>query len=155
MMIRSLRTPVTLSVAMLALLAAGCGGDDDSASAPATQTTATTQADPGKIGVEASEMKFALTAPSAPEGKVTFNVKNVGAVKHEMVVIKTDKSAGKLPVENGEVDESGSIGEIGSDKLPPGGSASATFDMKSGHYALICALPGHYQAGMYKNFIVR
>ncbi|MGN6187886.1 MAG: sulfocyanin-like copper-binding protein [Conexibacter sp.] len=27
-------------------------------------------------------------------------------------------------------------------------------DLKAGHYALVCALPGHYQAGMYADFTV-
>ena len=100
-------------------------------------------------------MKFELTADSAPAGKVTFAVDNVGAVKHEMVVVKTDKPAGDLGDSNGEADEAGAVGEIEDAKLGPGDSASLKLDLKAGHYALICNLPGHYAAGMYKDFTVR
>lgn len=145
-----------LAVGALTLVAAGCGDDDeDSNAAPATATTQTTTAAASDtVGVEASEMKFVLTSDSAPAGKVTFNAKNVGKVDHEMVVVKTETPAGKLPVTDGEVDETGAIGEIGPEELTVGASPSLTLDMKSGHYALICALPGHYAAGMYADFEV-
>ncbi len=153
-------TPRALSVLALATVAAvaiGCGGDDKdttSASTPAATTTAPTAA-ADAIGVQASEMKFVLTADTAPAGKVTFNGENVGSLGHEMVVIKTDKPAADLPVTDGEVDETGSIGEIGPDEFKPGDKASLTLDMATGHYALICALPGHYQAGMHEDFTVQ
>ena len=143
-----------LAASALVLGGAGCGGDDDEDQATTPAPAATTQAASDTIGVQASEMKFVLTADTAPAGKVTFNAENVGKVGHEMVVIKTETPAGDLPVENGEVDESGSIGEIGPEDLKVGAKASLTLDMKAGHYALICALPGHYQAGMYSDFNV-
>jgi len=145
-----------LAVTAVALVAVGCGDDDkDSSGTPASATTTqATDAATGTVGVQASEMKFVLTSDTAPAGKVTFNAKNVGKVKHEMVVIKTDTPAGELPVKDGEVDETGSIGEIGPEDLTPGASPSLTLDMKAGHYALVCALPGHYEGGMYSDFNV-
>ncbi len=143
-----------LAVTIVALAAFGCG-DDDSGSAASSPTTATQTAPADTIGVQASEMKFELTTDSAPAGQVTFNAENVGAVAHEMVVIKTDTPADQLPVKDGEVDETGSIGEIGPEELTPGASPSLKLDMKAGHYALICALPGHYQAGMSADFSVQ
>ena len=147
-----------LAVSALALVGAGCGDDgkDTTTAAPAAATTPTTTAatPSDTIGVKASEMKFVLTSDTAPAGKVTFNAENVGKVDHEMVVIKTDTPAGKLPVKDGEVDETGSIGEIGPEELKVGATPSKTFDMKAGHYALVCALPGHYEAGMYADFKV-
>lgn len=144
------------AVIAVSLVAIGCGGDDDEkadSTAATTTTTATAAAD--TIGVQASEMKFVLTADTAPAGKVTFNAENVGKVDHEMVVIKTDTPAADLPVKDGEVSEEGSIGEIGPEELTVGSKVTKTFDMKSGHYALICALPGHYQAGMHSDFTVQ
>lgn len=149
--------PIAAGIAA-AFLAAGCGSNSsgsDTTSAASGTTAATTTAAAGPIAVQASEMKFVLSAASAPAGKVTFDVKNVGTVKHEMVVIKTDTPAGDLPVTNGKVDESGSIGEVESDELGPGQSVSKAFKMKAGHYALICALPGHYEAGMHADFQVQ
>ncbi len=146
------------AAAVIIVAAAGCGGDDNDTNgttAATTTTQATDAAAGGTVGVEASEMKFVLTSDTAPAGTVTFNAENVGKVDHEMVVIKTDTPAADLPVKDGEVDESGSIGEIGPEDLKPGASSSLKLDMAAGHYALICALPGHYQAGMYKDFNVQ
>ena len=44
------------------------------------------------------------------------------------------------------------IGRIQKSALGPGKSASATFDLAPGKYALICNRPGHYQEGMYTAF---
>jgi uncharacterized cupredoxin-like copper-binding protein len=159
-----LRNPFAVAVTGLALAAslAACGGDDSASSAATDQpaqtqmtTATTTRAASGPIGVKASEMKFVLTADSAPAGDVTFAVDNVGGVKHEMVVVRTDKAASDLGKSNGEADESGAVGEVGADKLGPGDSATLKLNLKAGHYALICNLPGHYAAGMYKDFTVR
>ena len=147
-----------LVLAAAVSVAAGCGDDSkDSSSAPSSATATQTQPPDagGPIGVEASEMKFVLTADSALAGMVKFDAKNVGKVDHEMVVIKTDAAAADLPVKKGEVDEAGSIGEIGPEDLKTGATSSLTLDMKAGHYALICALPGHYAAGMYADFTVK
>ena len=80
------------------------------------------------VGVKATEMKFGLTTDTAP--------------------------AGDLPEIAGKRDETGAIGAIGAKQLQPGASASLTRTMKAGHYALVCALPGHYEAGMYSDFTV-
>jgi uncharacterized cupredoxin-like copper-binding protein len=84
---------------------------------------------------------------------VTFNVKNDGNVPHEFVVLRTDKPAGSL-LKGAEADETGNVGEIG--HLAPGGPAkSLTLNLKPGHYALICNLPGHYRAGQHVDFSVK
>jgi uncharacterized cupredoxin-like copper-binding protein len=104
--------------------------------------------------VKATEMKFDLTTDRAPAGKVTFNVDNTGAVEHEMIVVRTDTPAGDLPEKDGRRDVTGAIGTIGAKDLQAGASASLTRTMEAGHYALVCALPGHYEAGMYADFNV-
>lgn len=145
-----------LAITAVALVAAGCGSSDDSSTSTSTAASTTAPAAlPDTIGVKASEMKFALTADTAAAGKVTFNAENVGSVDHEMVVIKTDTPAADLPVKDGEVSEKGAIGEIGPEELKVGAKVTKSFDMPAGHYALICALPGHYQAGMYADFTTK
>ena len=150
------RTFSALAISAIAIVAIGCGSDDKSTdAATAATTTAPAAALSDTVGVKASEMKFVLTADAAVAGKVTFNAENVGQVGHEMVVIKTDTPASDLPVKNGEVSEKGSIGEIGPEDLTVGAKVTKSFDMPAGHYALICALPGHYQAGMYADFTTK
>ncbi len=45
------------------------------------------------------------------------------------------------------------MGEVSD--LGPGRDDTLTLNLKPGHYALICNLPGHDAAGMYTNFQVR
>jgi uncharacterized cupredoxin-like copper-binding protein len=106
----------------------------------------------GKVGVSLKEFKVLPTAAQAPSGKVTFNVRNGGTATHEMVVIKTDKPAGSL-LKGARADEAGNVGETGD--LSPGASKTLALQLKPGHYALICNLPGHYQAGQHTDFTVK
>jgi uncharacterized cupredoxin-like copper-binding protein len=87
-------------------------------------------------------------------------VKNIGTQNHELVVTKTDRSAGDLIIDQAiaKVDEAASgttIGEIEQDDLPSGASASSTFKLERGSYVLICNVAGHYQAGMRIGITVR
>ena len=38
--------------------------------------------------------------------------------------------------------------------MKPGTSMVLTIDMKAGHYAVVCNLPGHYAGGMHEDFWV-
>ena len=69
-----------------------------------------------------------------------------------MVVIRTDKSAGSL-LKGDAASEAGAVDEIG--EFAAGKTKRLTLNLKPGHYALVCNVPGHYKAGMYKNFIVK
>jgi uncharacterized cupredoxin-like copper-binding protein len=82
-------------------------------------------------------------------------VTNKGSLAHELVVFRTDMTIGDLPIgSDGKVDESAGqvIGEIEVDELQPGAEASATFQLGSGKYVLLCNLPGHYAQGMRSAF---
>ena len=137
-------------IAVLTFAAVGCGSDDNSKST-------TTQAAPekpaaGAVAITLKEFTVTPRPSSAPAGKVTFRVKNAGRLKHEFVVLKTAKAASDL-LKGEEADESGNVGEIGD--LPPGSSKNLSLMLKSGHYALICNLPGHYKAGPFADFTVK
>ena len=134
----------------LALTAAACGGSSSSSSSTPSDSTAGN----GTVSVGAGEFYFHLDRTSVAAGKVTFVVKNEGSVGHEMVVIKTETTAGELPYANGEASEDGAVGEIGEDELEVGMTGRLTLDLQPGHYALICNLPAHYKGGMYTDFTV-
>jgi Sulfocyanin (SoxE). len=84
---------------------------------------------------------------------VTFDVSNVGAKPHEMLIFKTDLTADKLPMgRNGDpnrVDEDklGPIGEVSG--LNPGDKKSGTFDLTAGKYVILCNKAGHFMAGQW------
>jgi uncharacterized cupredoxin-like copper-binding protein len=89
---------------------------------------------------------------TAKAGKVTFKVANTSTIGHELVVIRTDTKASKLPTtKNGRASEAGSLGEV---ELEGGASKNLVFTLKPGHYVLLCNVGHHYAEGMRKDFTV-
>jgi uncharacterized cupredoxin-like copper-binding protein len=126
-------------------------------SAPVTNAASPTATPPApalphKVGVGLREFAVDTTSSTAAAGRVTFNVRNTGKVTHEFVVLRTAKPAGAL-LKGARADESGNVGETGD--LKAGASKKLTLNLKPGHYALICNLPGHYNAGQHADFTVR
>jgi uncharacterized cupredoxin-like copper-binding protein len=106
------------------------------------------------VAVQLKEFKLTPKPVSTKAGKVTFTVKNVGKLEHEMVVLKTNVPAGKLPVNaNGRVSERSSVGEAG--EISPGQTKKVTLALKPGKYVLLCNIAGHYKAGQYAGFVVK
>ena len=134
----------------LVSLAGSLGTNDGKA--PVRKAAARPSARPGTIAVRLSELKIRPAAESAAAGKTTFVATNGGAIRHELVVIRTDKWAGGL-LKGKEASEAGAVDEIGD--LPSGATKRLALNLKPGHYALICNLPGHYKGGMFADFTVR
>ena len=86
-----------------------------------------------------------MTTSQVAAGRVTFHVRNTGTMTHEFVVLRTNHPAASLPLSKGRADETGNVGETGD--LAPGAAKAITLNLKPGHYALICNMPGHYMAG--------
>jgi uncharacterized cupredoxin-like copper-binding protein len=124
--------------------------------APAAAAAPATAAAPAALAhasaVTLSEFNVAPKPSQLASGPVTFEVSNGGTVKHEFVVIKTPKPASDL-LKNGRADETGNVGEIGG--IDPSQTKTLKLDLKAGHYALICNLPGHYAAGQYADLTVK
>jgi uncharacterized cupredoxin-like copper-binding protein len=103
--------------------------------------------------VTLSDFKVSASPKSVSAGKVSFTAKNAGDMEHELVIIKTSTSASKLKVSNNRVSEKGTVGEI--EDIAAGKSKTHTFNLKKGHYVLLCNIPGHYKAGMRADFTVK
>jgi uncharacterized cupredoxin-like copper-binding protein len=99
-----------------------------------------------------TEFAFDPKDAVAKRGRVTITAPNDGNVVHELVVLKTDEDPAKLPKKGDKVDESTSVGEIAD--VEPGSTKKATFQLAPGRYAMVCALPGHYEGGMYGSLTV-
>ncbi len=132
------------------LLVSGCANKAGASDTPAAGTISV------DVGEGSGGMYINLSAASADAGTVTFTVSNTGTVEHEFVVLSTDLAAADLPFDASanEAEEEGAgvtpVDEIGS--IMPGEVKTLTVDLPAGHYALICNLPGHYQAGMRADF---
>ena len=127
-------------------------GPTAGAAAPAATVAATPAPAARDIAVTLREFTVAPAPSVGRAGRVHFSVRNAGKIKHEFVVLRTDKPAGEL-LKGAEADEAGNVGEIGD--LPAGSTKTLTLPLKAGHYALICNLPGHYAAGQHSDFTVR
>src|SRR4051794_10692931 len=145
---------VALMIVVGVVLAAGGG---EKTAGPASQPApapapAKPAAAAGKIGVTLDEFTVAPAPAAGQAGNVTFRVHNAGAVSHEFVVVRTNKPAAGL-LKGSEANEAGNVGEIGG--LKPGATKTLRLDLKAGHYALLCNLPGHYRAGQRADFVVK
>lgn len=165
----SIRPAAAVGAAVLLIASGGliaCGSSSKSSSTTSTPATTaaatTTQAAPaatpspaGTVAVTLSEYKIKPDVTSVPAGHVVFDVSNTGQLKHQFTIIRTDKSAATvLSKQNPDDDIAGARGEIAS--IAPGANKQLVIKkLKAGHYALVCALPGHYQQGMFADFTVK
>lgn len=163
------KIPAVALVLVLAgtlLGAIGCSSSKKSPSATRTGSpVAGTPASTHEGGLAATLVEYAIRLPNAPSkaGDVTFNVKNIGATAHELVVLKTDLAPEALPTkEDGSANEDAAevtnVGETGD--MAAGDSEPLTVDLQPGHYVLICNIVqttngqtvSHYQKGMVTEF---
>jgi uncharacterized cupredoxin-like copper-binding protein len=108
-----------------------------------------------KVKVTEKDGPFKLTPlpTSAKHGKVTFSVKNIGHLKHEFIVLKTNVAVGKLPLKGAKAVLVGKVeGKIAA--FAPGTTKTITLNLPAGKYILLCNLPAHYQAGQRAAFKV-
>jgi uncharacterized cupredoxin-like copper-binding protein len=97
------------------------------------------------VTVSLKEMSISLSRTHVPAGKVSFVVRNMGSIEHEMVVVRKPRS-GKLRIVHFKAAEDGSVGEV--EDVPAGKARKLTLALQRGRYLLICNMPGHYQLGM-------
>jgi uncharacterized cupredoxin-like copper-binding protein len=152
MVVRSQRRRAAIfvaTVAALALVSAGCSGDEE--------TT---------VDVTVQEFAVIPAESSAPAGDVTFDVMNEGPDDvHEFVVFKTDLAPDALPTAaDASVDEEGEgvelIDEI--EDIAVGDTPTLTVTLDAGSYVFICNIVeeeggetiAHYQQGMRVAFTV-
>jgi uncharacterized cupredoxin-like copper-binding protein len=112
-------------------------------------------------------MAVTTFATSAPAGDVTFVVKNLGTIEHEMVVLKTDTPFDKIPVADSgdppvavtsgadKIDEAANVAETGDPNLQPGDTRTfVAAGLTPGQYVLVCNIAKHYGLGMRIAFTV-
>jgi uncharacterized cupredoxin-like copper-binding protein len=79
-----------------------------------------------RVQVQEKEFKILLSTKSVHAGPVTFVVKDVGKVQHDLAI-----QGGKR-----------------TSLINPGGSATLTVTLKKGTVTVYCSVPGHRQLGM-------
>lgn len=125
-------------------------------------------AGPTMVPIALAEYSIQPGVAEIAAGPVTFSARNIGPNDpHELVVVRTDLAGDALPTgADGRFDEAAAgveiVGKI--DELSVGAEGSATFDLPSGSYVLVCNLveveddeevEAHYAEGMHTAFTVR
>ncbi len=99
-----------------------------------------------KLEIELSDFKITPGQLSAQAGaQVTVSITNNGTVKHQMSIFKLGTEAGAM---FDDQDRQNVLWEI---EVQPGETKSATLIVPeaAGIYQVVCAMPGHLQAGMF------
>jgi plastocyanin len=125
---------LVLLVALVALVAAGCGGGDDESSST-TDTAADTS---GGAGGGA-----ALELAADPGGAPKFDPATLEASAGSVVIDFTNDSSNPHNV----TIEGNGIEDVASDTVT-GDSTSVTADLEPGTYTFYCSVAGHRDAGM-------
>lgn len=111
------------------------------------------------INVTAKETGFALSPATAKAGLVEFVIKNESKEPQELVVLKNDRLDQQLPLKGENLDEEATglknLGEVDQSKLQSGTTQTLKLNLKPGRYLLVSNLPGHVQAGMKTELIVK
>ena len=125
----------------------------------------------GSFKVTLDEWKITPETATLKAGKVSFLAENAGKVEHELLVLRTDRAAGDLPLglegpalglpgmklvlgtphKHGELFEPGSLKTR---HILPGSTRRDVVTLTKGRYVLLCNLPGHYQAGQRATLVV-
>lgn len=104
------------------------------------------------VKITEKEFKMTPSATSVAAGKVTFKIKNAGALDHTFDIVKTSLPVAKLPVKHDRV----TLKLLAtSGPFKPGKSGTLNITLTPGKYVLFCNVAGHYKAGQRLAFTVK
>ena len=120
-----------LTLALLSLLAAGCGGEDQ----PGRTVTAPANA---KLRVAADEYSFdPSTIVLQGEGTLTLTLINTGSLAHNLKLFRGDEEISGTPT------------------LPAGRTEPTRLSLEQGSYRMVCTVGDHEELGMTGTLRVR
>jgi plastocyanin len=123
---------LTASFAVCAIVASGCGGDDDEPG-----RTLTVPAN-GKVRVVGKEYSFdpeRIVVRGA--GTLTLTLANRGSLAHNLRLVRGEERAGGVPT------------------FPAGGERTARVNLEHGNYEMVCTVGDHAELGMKGTLEVR
>ena len=111
------------------------------------------------VNVLLEDFEVRPDAAVMPAGTVSFRIRNQGPTTHELIVVRTDRSPDKLPLQDDglTVDEEGEGVHLldEAEGLDIDDRQTMVLDLAAGDYVLYCNLEGHYLGGMYAALTVR
>jgi uncharacterized cupredoxin-like copper-binding protein len=110
------------------------GVESEAKGAKAEKPAAAPQGATGKtVAVQEKEFKITLATSTVAAGPLTFVVKNVGKIQHDLTI----QGGKRTPLINA------------------GQTAKLSVTLKAGTYTLYCSVPGHRQLGMVAKLTVK
>ena len=111
------------------------------------------------VNVLLQDFKVRMDAAVVPAGTVSFRLLGQGPTTHEFIVVRTDRSPDKLPLQpDGLTVNEEALGvELVDEANGLDIDDRQTLDLRlaPGHYVMYCNLEGHYLGGMYAALTVR
>lgn len=102
------------------------------------------------------EYSLAPKPSSSESGDVTFTARNSGTIPHQLLVLRTQRRAERLPTSKGVVTLAGDIERVGEiPAIEEGDAEPLSLSLTPGSYVLICNIVSHYENGMRAPFSVR
>jgi uncharacterized cupredoxin-like copper-binding protein len=145
--------------AALVMSFAGCAEDPNDTLGASSNSSDTAADGSTLIIASVREWKVAANRISVSAGPTTFLVSNLGTIKHEFLLTKTDFANGQIPIDSklNRFSEEGKgvkvVNEIS--EWAPLTTQLLTFNLAPGNYQLLCNLPGHYGNGMHTELTVK
>ena len=135
---------IAMLVGTSLLAVSACSGGSTHEVEPSTPAAST------NLAIEVQEFHFSPSVVAVPAGEqVSVTVANSGTLKHEWVII----AKGHELDEQHKFSESAVLFEV--DDIANGTQKTSTFTIaQPGRYQLICAIEGHFDAGMHASLVV-
>lgn len=141
--------PMLIALAIGALVAGGCGGDEENeqtgATAPMTEGESVPPTDQTETdaGGDASDSGEQLEIPADPGGALEFEKEQVTAKAGQVTLTMPNESnvPHAIGVRGDGVDETG-------ETVTKGGESMVSVELTPGEYTFYCPVPGHEEAGM-------
>ena len=115
----------------------------------------------GDLDVVLDEYSVVTDLDTLPEGPIKFDIKNDGAVKHELLIVRSDIPGAELPTkDDGSFDEgAGGVDvEREIDDIEAGDKTSRSYELDPGNYVLLCNIvdgeTSHYALGMWTQLTI-
>ena len=138
--------PKRAIVAVTALLAAGCGADDEPTGAPAPTATPAGQV-------------LRLTAPPSGSGRLHFDRRRLAATAGSVTfeIVNRDRWGHNVRIQTGRkcCFGAGATDLGGTDTAQPGQTFKAAVNLKPGHYFFLCSITSHWGEGMWGGLTVQ
>jgi plastocyanin len=132
--------PKRAAIALTAILAAGCGADDEPSptAAPAAKAAGQT---------------LTLTAPPSGSGRFHYDRRRLDATPGRVTleIVNRDRWGHNIRIQTGRkccFDEGG-VDLGGTETAQPGQTLKATVNLKPGRYFFVCSFTSHWGEGMW------